>query len=381
MWRHVRRRLVGLGALAAAACSSAEVPDDDQFHFSPDPIAVEVDSSARVEVADADLATLWTSDDESIATIAPASSVSYLGFVTGISPGTTTVRVMSRDGQRRGSAKVTVLPHLELSPAETDLGIGQTVQLTVANADGATITWSSPGTVPTLAVSATGLVTVLRPGQGTILATDGFRNAFAGVTGYCDLNNKNQFLYQEDELTFFYLPESAPPPETLDTSFYAVNGQERQLKIYFQDGAGGRGPEYFSLTFSGAYGEGVRALPDGTRIAIGDSALVRVRIPDPRKVRFEISPKLFVGEDGWTTVRINAAGVDFPAPLAVDAPAYDYCVVGTFSLWRGEPGGEWARNQFYWRLDPATDVITGGMESGRLVPVGPAYRAPALPSP
>ena len=91
----------------------------------------------------------------------------------------------------------------------------------------------------------------------------------------------------EDELGALSIRPGAPPLERIDTSFYAVKGQQREVALYFTDGAGGRGTIFFLLRmFAGS----LAARPDGSPIAAGDSVLITVRVVDPSWVLFDVQP-------------------------------------------------------------------------------------------
>ncbi len=128
--------------------------------------------------------TLWTTSDETIAT------VSSTGVVSGVSPGTVSVTA-SVDGVS-GVAVVTVTPvpvaTVTVSPGTQNVVAGGTVQLsaTTASATGATlngriVTWSS-NSVSTASVSSTGLVTAFAAGSATITATSEGRSGTARIT-------------------------------------------------------------------------------------------------------------------------------------------------------------------------------------------------------
>jgi uncharacterized protein YjdB len=123
----------------------------------------------------------WTSSNTSVAT------VDANGRVTAVGPGTATIRATS-EGQT-GTATVTVrtpaprVASVTVTPANPQLGVGQTVQLTATARDangniitGRTVTWTSSNT-NFATVDANGLVTGVRKGRATITAT------VDGVTG------------------------------------------------------------------------------------------------------------------------------------------------------------------------------------------------------
>ncbi len=146
----------------------------------------------------------------------------------------------------------------------------------------------------------------------------------------------------EDQLPVLGIRSDAPPLETTDTSFYAKKGEFRSLFVYFTDGAGGRGSEYFRLEVGP---DALLARPDGTPIVLGDSVLITVRVVDPARILFDLQP------DG---LRFNALA---PAHMIVhyteanpdydddgDVDANDEALQQSFSLWQQEEiGGVFTR--------------------------------------
>lgn len=119
-----------------------------------------------------DKTVIWSSDDESIAT------VTSNGIVNGISEGTTTINVTSNDGGFKASCNVTILPipvsDVYLSSSSYQMLANKTFQLTAnilpSNAANKTVTWSSSNeNIAT--VDANGLVTSVANGNTTISAT------------------------------------------------------------------------------------------------------------------------------------------------------------------------------------------------------------------
>lgn len=89
------------------------------------------------------------------------------------------------------------------------------------------------------------------------------------------------------ELNILRIAATAPPLETTAVSFWAVKGQGREGKIYFQDDQGQRGEEYARLKIDSG---SLRARPDGSLFADGDSVLVTMTVIDPTQILFEMAP-------------------------------------------------------------------------------------------
>ena len=127
--------------------------------------------------------TTWATSLTSVAT------VSGLGLVTAVAPGTATITATCEG--RSGTATVTVaLPPVatvEVVPASGTLDIGQTLQLAATPRDSAgaaaagwPISWTSSDST-TAPVSSAGLVTALAAGTATISAAAGGRTGTASV--------------------------------------------------------------------------------------------------------------------------------------------------------------------------------------------------------
>jgi hypothetical protein len=89
------------------------------------------------------------------------------------------------------------------------------------------------------------------------------------------------------ELTVVRLASTSRPLFNSPDSFYAKKGEDRELRIFFQDEVGGSGEEFLRLRVDAPT---LLARPDGTPFATGDSVLIRVRVVDPARVLFEMEP-------------------------------------------------------------------------------------------
>jgi hypothetical protein len=89
------------------------------------------------------------------------------------------------------------------------------------------------------------------------------------------------------DLNVLRLDAVSPPLFNPVDSFYAKKGEDREIRIYFQDGAGAAGEEFLRLSISG---QSLLARPDGTPFQTGDSVLIKVSIVDPTKILFDMEP-------------------------------------------------------------------------------------------
>jgi hypothetical protein len=89
------------------------------------------------------------------------------------------------------------------------------------------------------------------------------------------------------ELNVVHVAPSSTPLFNPADSFYAVKGEDREVRIYFQDEAGAQGEEYLRLRIRPST---LLARPDGTPMAAGDSVLIHVSVVDPAQMLFQFEP-------------------------------------------------------------------------------------------
>jgi hypothetical protein len=136
-------------------------------------------------------------------------------------------------------------------------------------------------------------------------------------------------IVDESELEFVPRAVTAPPLATMDTSFWAVKGQDRELEIRYA--GSGTGKKFIELVIEE---ETLLRRPDGSLFAEGDSIEIQVTV----------DPELFV-------VRLEPSGLQFnpnePAMLEIDYDeAEDDFLVreDEFDVWKQEGSGDpWER--------------------------------------
>jgi len=136
------------------------------------------------------------------------------------------------------------------------------------------------------------------------------------------------------DLNIIQLDASSPPLLNPDTSFYAVQGEDREVRISFQDAAGAEGEEFFRLRVrSGS----LQALSDGTPIAPGDSVLITVHVVDPARILFELEPSgltFNASEPAELKIHYNHADHDFNNDGTVNL--FDDQIKDQLAIWRQE---------------------------------------------
>ena len=161
----------------------------------------------------------------------------------------------------------------------------------------------------------------------------GLSIAMIGFVAACDSSTESEpQIVDESQLEFVPRSVTAPPLETMDTSFWAVKGQDREVEIlYAGQGGPGTGKEFLELVIEE---QTLLRCPDGSSFAEGDSVEIRVIVDaDLFLVRFEPSGLQF--------------NPDEPAKLSLDYDEAEDAFLareGEFGLWRQEESGEpWER--------------------------------------
>ena len=135
------------------------------------------------------------------------------------------------------------------------------------------------------------------------------------------------------ELNIVRVDATSPPLLNPDTSFYAVQGEDREVRISFQ-AAGGEGEEFFRLRVRPG---SLQARPDGTPIAPGDSVLITVHVVDPARILFELEPSGLTfnsTEPAELKIHYNHADHDFNEDGSVNL--FDDQIKNQLAIWRQE---------------------------------------------
>lgn len=143
-------------------------------------------------------------------------------------------------------------------------------------------------------------------------------------------------LVDESELTFVRVDPEAPPLLALEVSFWAVQGQDRQVQISYENGDYGNGK---CLLF--------RVPADAVMLGVapGDSVRITIRVLDAKEFRFEFLPEgmqFDPAHPAQLEIRYRWADPDFDGDGDVDPR--DLLLSQTFGLWsRLGPGTTWER--------------------------------------
>lgn len=134
------------------------------------------------------------------------------------------------------------------------------------------------------------------------------------------------------ELNILDLAATAPPLYQGSVTFWAVKGQDREGRIYFQDSQGQQGEEYVRLRVEAG---SLLSRPDGTPIAVGDSVQITLTVIDPRQTLFQLAPEgLHFNPDLPAELKIHygEAGDDLNHDGRVDMS--DQQVEAELGIWR-----------------------------------------------
>ena len=138
--------------------------------------------------------------------------------------------------------------------------------------------------------------------------------------------------------------DTAAPPLLADSaSFYAVVGQDRELRMYYQGGSPGVAGQEF-LRFK-VPGDGLLNRPDGSVFQPGDSILIIIKVLDPTKFAFDFQPtglRFNPSDPAELTFEYLNSDHDFNNDGVVDAK--DSLIQSQLDIWQRQPSDTfWTR--------------------------------------
>jgi hypothetical protein len=143
----------------------------------------------------------------------------------------------------------------------------------------------------------------------------------------------------ESDLAFLRADADAPPLVSVTASFWAVRGQDRELRLSYRPRSGSTDSTEF-LRFRVRDGS-LTNLPDGLPIALGDSVLITVTVIDLARMIVEFQPAglLFAREEpAELELRYREADPDYDDDGDVDTD--DDRIEQQLSIWRQESIGQ-----------------------------------------
>jgi hypothetical protein len=163
--------------------------------------------------------------------------------------------------------------------------------------------------------------------------------ALLGMVGSCsDESGPNDDTKPPSELNVIHVAPTSTPLFNPSATFYAKRGEDREVRIFFQDEAGGQGEEYLRLRVDA---QSLLALPDGTPVLEGDSVQIGVRVVDPTQMLFELTPsglQFNPLEPALLKIHYDHANGDLNDDGSVDGE--DDSLESTLSIWRQEQLGD-----------------------------------------
>jgi hypothetical protein len=163
--------------------------------------------------------------------------------------------------------------------------------------------------------------------------------ALAALAGGCsDSNGPDDTTRPPSELNILRVDDTSPPLFNPEASFWAVRGEDREVRIFFQDDVGGAGEEYLRLRIDAP---SLLAYPDGTLFGVDDSVLVTVRVVDPAQLLFELEPSgLRFSPLDPAELKIHYDHADDDLDDDGDVDAEDDALELTLAIWRQESPGD-----------------------------------------
>ena len=152
-----------------------------------------------------------------------------------------------------------------------------------------------------------------------------------------DSTGPNPITKPTSDLHFLRLSATAPQLQSTVVSFFAVKGQDREIRVRFKNG------EDF-LRFR-VFANSLKQRPDGSTIANGDSVLITITITDPTKLQADFQPaglKFSSSSPARLQFEFGEADKDLNDDGVVNAT--DTSLIPQISTWRQEvAGAEWLK--------------------------------------
>ena len=156
----------------------------------------------------------------------------------------------------------------------------------------------------------------------------------AGLGACSDSTSPGDTSRPPSQLTVVRLAPTSLPLFNSPDSFYAKKGEDRELRIFFQDGVGGAGEEFLRLRVDAP---SLLTHPDGTPFADGDSVLITVRVADPTKVLVDMEPSGLTfnpAQPAQLTIHYDHADHDFNEDGVINV--IDSRLKSELAIWRQE---------------------------------------------
>jgi hypothetical protein len=136
------------------------------------------------------------------------------------------------------------------------------------------------------------------------------------------------------DLNVIHVAPTSTPLFNSSASFYAKRGEDREVRIFFQDETGGEGEEYLRLRVDAG---SLLAQADGTPFLPGDSVLIQVSVVNPTEMLFDLQPtglKFNPAAPARLKIHYDHAGGDLNDDGVSDGQ--DTSIERTLAIWRQE---------------------------------------------
>jgi hypothetical protein len=164
-----------------------------------------------------------------------------------------------------------------------------------------------------------------------ILAAPAVLLAFLGA---CSGDSTSPMTVEKpaSDLHFLRLSTTAPAIQSTVVSFYAKKGQDREVRVRFQNGE-----DYLRFR---VFANSLAQRPDGSAFANGDSILITITITDPTKLAADFQPaglKFSASAPARLQFEFGECDKDLNGDGVVNAA--DTAIVPQISTWRQEVAG------------------------------------------
>lgn len=147
----------------------------------------------------------------------------------------------------------------------------------------------------------------------------------------------------EQELRVVVQAPTAPALSATVAAFWVKRGTEKEIRLYYRPRLGvADSSEFLRLRFDD---NTLRARPDGSAIAVGDSVLVTLTVPDPTRFLVQLEPSgLRFNPEEPAELRWKLADSDDDLDDDGDVDSRDGTLFTALAVWRQETAGApWAK--------------------------------------
>ena len=157
----------------------------------------------------------------------------------------------------------------------------------------------------------------------------------------CSDSTGSKLKRNESDLGFLRTAQGAPPLVKTTDTFWAVRGEERELRLVHRPRAGiADSTDFMRLRVRAG---SLVSLPGGLPLAVGDSLLITVNVVDAGRVMVELQPaglQFAPGEPAELVMFYREADKDYDNDGSVDAD--DEAIEKRLRIWRqGKAGEQW----------------------------------------